>query len=267
MSTRSVPLTAMGFATLASAAPGRVFAGVGTSSPAVVEGWHGLEMPRPVAIAREYLPALRRALAGERLTADGEYVRSRGFRLTLAPATVPIVLAAINPRMLRLAGELADGVLLTWGTDEELAAKVGAVRDGARAAGRDPAEVRTLAVVYAYAGPRTAEARERLRRFLTLYASLPTHRASFRGALDLDEFAARWEAGDRAGAAALVDDEVIDRTTAFGSPERVAARVRDLWAAGVEVPLLMTIGAAPGDAEGICTTIEATARALNLPVV
>ena len=73
MATRGATLTAMGFATLASLAPGRVLAGVGVSSPLVVEGWHGRTFEPPVAYVRRFLPELRRALDGERLDS--------GFRL------------------------------------------------------------------------------------------------------------------------------------------------------------------------------------------
>ena len=90
-------------------------AGVGVSSPTVVERWHGRTFAPPLAYVREALPALRAALDGEKLAADGEHVRSDGFRLTLPPGPrIPIVLAAMRPRMIRLAGELADGAFLTW---------------------------------------------------------------------------------------------------------------------------------------------------------
>ena len=83
MSTRPVGLLAMGFQTLASLAPGRVVAGVGVSSPTVIERWHGGTFAPPIAYVREFLPALRQALDGEKLALDGKYVRSKGFRTTL----------------------------------------------------------------------------------------------------------------------------------------------------------------------------------------
>lgn len=262
MSTRSVALAAMGFATVASLAPGRVFAGVGAGSPVVVEGWHGRTLPKAVPLAREYVPALRRALAGEALDERGEHVRSRGFTLGLPPADVPIVLAAVNPRMLGLAGALADGVFLTWGAPEVLAERLARVRAGAEEAGRDPAAVRSLAVLYAYCGPDVERARARVRRFLTLYAALPTHNASFAGVVDVERLSARWDAGDRKGAAALITDEAIDRVAAVGTPTHVAERVRAVRAAGVDVPVLMTIGATVRDAEGARATIAAAADAV-----
>src|SRR6478609_666059 len=116
---RTPPLTAMGAATLQDLHPDReVLLGVGTSSPAVVARWHGAEYhaDRPLARMREYLTLLRMCLSGEKVDFDGDFHRVKGFRLgvRLGERRPRIVLAALNPGMLRLAGELADGVLLNY---------------------------------------------------------------------------------------------------------------------------------------------------------
>ena len=90
---RPPALTAMGFATLASCAPGRVIAGLGASSPINVEGWYGRSFGQPVATVREFIAVLRRALAGTRVSFAGQALRSDGFRATMpAPSPVPVVL-------------------------------------------------------------------------------------------------------------------------------------------------------------------------------
>ena len=111
---RPPALTAMGFATLASCAPGRVIAGLGASSPIIVEGWYGRPFGQPVATVREFIAVLRQALSGTRVSFAGRALRSDGFRATMPPPSpVPVLLAAMNPAMLRLAGQAADGVFLT----------------------------------------------------------------------------------------------------------------------------------------------------------
>ena len=259
---RTAVLTAMGFATLASLAPGRVLAGVGASSPIVVEGWHGLPFDAPRSRSREFVEVLRSVLAGDRTDADGEHVRSHGFRAALAPVDVPVMLAAMNPRMLRLAGAVADVAFLTWTPPDEYGPKIELVREGARAAGRDPDDVGIAASFWAYAGDRADEARERMRRFVLQYAMVPTHRPSFRHSLTgLERAAEAWAAGDRRAALRAVDDRAVDAMCAVGTGEDVAERVEAMRRAGVDLPIALTPGAEPGDAEGPAHTIERVAAA------
>lgn len=140
---RPPALTAMGFATLASCAPGRVIAGLGASSPIIVESWYGRPFGQPVATVREFIAVLRQALSGARVSFAGRALRSDGFRATMPPppSPVPVLLAAMNPAMLRLAGQAADGVFLTWTPPGEVAGRLAHVRDGERAAGRPAGQV------------------------------------------------------------------------------------------------------------------------------
>ncbi len=262
--TRSLPSLAMGFATLGSIAPGRVLAGLGVSSRTVVERWHGREFPPPIAFMREFVPAFRAALAGERIDLDSELLQVRGFRLTLLPPEpVPVMLAAMNPRMLRLAGELADAVQLTWCPPDEVPALVAQIHEGARAAGRDPAEVEVVASFFGYAGSRPELALERYRRFVLAYALQGTHRTAFMASIpEIEEAARRWSAGDRAGALRLVGDDAVHRLCAIG-PDALLHRVDALRAAGIDTPVLLPAGAEPGDFEGSRESIEVLASALR----
>ena len=256
MATRGATLTAMGFATLASLAPGRVLAGVGVSSPLVVEGWHGRTFEPPVPYVRRFIPELRRALAGERLAS--------GFRLTLElEQRVPIVLAAMRPRMIELAGELADGVFLTWCPPGEAEQRVALARRGAERAGRDPDELLVIVSYFAYAGPETGAALERMRRYLVQYACVPTHRDSFRGTLEhLDEIGEAWARGDRARALELVSDDEVRRISVVGSAEDVVRRAAEFHAAGIDLPIMVATAARVGDGVGPFATVEGVGRLL-----
>ena len=265
MSTRPVGLLAMGFQTLASLAPGRVIAGVGVSSPTVIERWHGGTFASPLAYVREFLPALRQALDGEKLALEGEYVRSKGFRTTLPPAPrIPVVVGAMRPNMVGLSGELADGAFLTWCPPEEAAERVELVREGARRAGRDPEELLIMASFFGYAGAEVDAARERMRRYVMQYASVSTHRDSFaRSIPNLAEVEAAWQAGDRQRAVELISDDSVDLLAPLGA-DAIAARVRDLHAAGIDLPIMVTTAARPGDGDGPLATIAAAAGPLGL---
>ena len=110
---RSPVTMALQAATLNELAGGRLILGLGLQARGYVEGWHGQRYERPVRAMREYLTILRQILGGESVTFEGEIFSVRGFQLTMQPPERPprIYMAAIGPQMLRLAGELADGVL------------------------------------------------------------------------------------------------------------------------------------------------------------
>lgn len=272
---RPPALTAMGFATLASYAPGRVIAGIGTSSPIIVGRWFGLDFEQPLTTAREFIAILRRALSGEPVTYAGGRLHTDGFRATMtvpaarsgaaAEAAVPILLAAMNPAMLRLAGRAADGVFLTWTSPGEIASRLAYVRDGEQRNGRPAGHVRAAASFWAYCGPRQEEALERMRRVVLQYAMVPTHRESFRNVFPrLDEATAAWQAGNRRAALSFVGDDTVRVLCAVGAPKTVAAHVRALWDAGVTMPVVLTPGAEPGDAAGARATISGLAQELGL---
>jgi probable F420-dependent oxidoreductase len=259
---RSAALTAMGFATLASAVPGRVLAGLGASSPAVVRDWHGRDFEAPLATVEGFVATLRAAWAGERVHVDRP--RTHGFRAgLLPPAPPPVVLAAMNPGMLRLAGRVADGVFLTWCPPDEVPAKLALVREGERAAGRAPGTVWAMASFWGYAGDRTPEALERMRRLVLQYAMVPTHRGSFVRAFGggLDHATELWRAGERRAALALVPESAVHLLCALGDGATVAGRARELHAVGVDLPVVLPPGAVPGDLDGPLDTLAALAGA------
>jgi probable F420-dependent oxidoreductase len=113
--TRGPALLAMSAAAMAEAAPGRFVLGLGAASPAVVESWNGMAFDRPYEHTRDVLRVVRAALAGERVDSTGPTLRVDGFRLERPPIQAPpILLAALRPQMLRLAGSAADGAILNW---------------------------------------------------------------------------------------------------------------------------------------------------------
>ena len=246
--TRPAPLAAMGFATLASAAPGRIVAGFGASSPIIVGRWHGIPFDKPFTTTREYLELFKRVMAGGRISYAGERLACDGFRLQMQPPEpVPVWLGAMGDRMLALAGEVADGAFLAWCPPGEVAAKRRIIHEAARAAGRDPGSVELVCSFWGYAGDRPDEARERMRRSVLAYAMVPTHRHCFAGCFGrLDEAAGAWAAGDRRRALGCVDDDVVDAVCAVGA-DAVRRRIAEYAAAGIDTPILLPTGATAGD--------------------
>src|SRR6056297_3416644 len=137
--TRSPAQLAMAAATLQEATGGRFLLGLGVSHPATMGTWHGVEVTRPLTAARETLRILAQLDAGERSDVDGSVRSSHRLRLSITPRPPATrrYLAAMGPRMLALAGESADGVLLNWASPTGIADAAHVVRAAAREAGRD----------------------------------------------------------------------------------------------------------------------------------
>jgi len=122
LGTAIVPAYTRGAATLAStvasmvqAAPGRFALGIGTSSNVIVENWNGVPFEEPYKRVRDTIRFLRSALAGEKVTEDYDTFSVKGFRLGLRIDEMPpILVAALRPGMLRLAGREGDGAIINW---------------------------------------------------------------------------------------------------------------------------------------------------------
>ena len=131
---RNVALTAMEIATLQRLFPSRVIAGIGHG----VQEWMGQVGARPespMTLLREYTTALTALLAGEHLTTSGRYVHLDDVALDWPPLEpAPLLVGAVGPKSLALAGELSDGTILTGGSTPEQAAAARAIIDPAAAA-------------------------------------------------------------------------------------------------------------------------------------
>ena len=259
--TRGPVLTGMAFASLASLAPGRVAMGLGTGSHMIVEGWNGRRLHAPLQTMRETVELLRRIVSGDRVEAAGPEVVVSPYRLQMpSPGPVPVIIGPFNPGMTRLAGEIADGVLLAWSAPDELAARIELVHEGAERAGRDPSSIEIGLYVQAYAGPRVEEAVDRFRRLVLEYAVRPTHRAAFVGSFpEIDRATELWQRGDRAGALALVPEEAVHRLVPIGEAATIVDRLEEVRALGVTLPVLYAQSLDRGDPASSAGTITAVA--------
>ena len=236
---RTPMVVAMAGATLQALHPERdVVLGIGISSPVVTERWHGVPYgDRPVARVREYVTLLRACLSGEKVDFAGDFYQVKGFRLgvRLGERRPKIVVGALNPAMLRLAGELADGVLLNYLPASHVAWSVDQVRAGGDAE------------VYAYVHAGICEREEGIdlaRRDLFSYAVVDAYARSFERAGFADEVAAVREAhaaGDREAAVNAVSDRMVDAIDVMGDADTVHATMRAYADAGVDVPVLMPL--------------------------
>lgn len=248
--TRTPASMAQTAATIDELSGGRFRLGLGVSHRPVVEGWHGQSIDRPVAEMREYVSIVRAILRGEDPPA-GEKWSTSFHLLGLDPRPeLPIYIAALSPGMLRLAGEIADGVML-WLCNPAY------IRDvvipetgrGRERAGRESEDFDVVAAVPAALTDDPAAAWEAMRRELIPYFSLPFYRAM----LDRSGFAEEVAAFDAAGGdPAAIGDRFLAALTAVGDEEAVRGGVQRYREAGATSPC---IGPIPR------TDFEATLRA------
>lgn len=255
---RTPPLAAMAAATLQQLSPERdVLLGIGISSPVVAGQWHGAEYgERPLAQVREYVALLRECLSGEAVTFDGDFHSVKRFRLLgrLGERRPKIVVAALGEQMLRLGGEIADGVLLNYLPASHVPWAVEHVRRGGDA------------TIYAYAHVAVTD-RERYadlaRKDLFSYAVVDAYAAQFAKAGFADavtEVRERHRARDREGAVAAVSDDMVDGVQIMGDAAHVRAAVQAYVDAGVEVPIVFPL---PWGDDRTAVVEETLAAAIN----
>ena len=239
--TRGPALLAMTFAALADAAPGRVTVGIGASSDVIVERWNGIPFSEPYRRTRDMIRFLKAALAGERVDGRFDTFTVSGFRLARPPEVVPpIVVAALRPGMLRLAGREADGAVLNWLSAEDVKTVVPEVGDGKEIVAR----------IFVCPSEDTEAARALARRMVAAYLTVPVYAAFHEWLGRGDRLRPMWDAwaaGDRRAAVAAVPDDVVDELVVHGSPSACRDHIARYVAAGVTVPIAYLVSRAPFD--------------------
>jgi 5,10-methylenetetrahydromethanopterin reductase len=209
MAARTPVACALAAATMEDLSDGRAILGLGVSHPGMTGGWHGLRPGSNLRWTREYVTVVRQVLDGNTSDFDGVELRSEGFELLGgARQDVPIVLAALGPKMLELGGRVADGVLLNWTTPSYAAESLARVLQasdaghGARAIG---------AYLRIAAGP---DAAGQARKHADFYTQLAAYRESLlrMGFPDTPDLA-----GEAARELILVGgaEEIADRVAAW----------------------------------------------------
>jgi len=248
--TRHPMSLAMALATLDEISNGRAALGIGTSSISLIEDQLGMVMRPRVTAMSEAVTLVRQLLTGEAVSFEGVRFRFRDAHLDVRPvhAGIPIYFAAMGPNMLRLAGGMADGVLLNVGASPRFVRwAVAEVVRGAEAAGRDPAEITIAAWLTIYVTSDHEAGLRRARQWLAGMLSIPQQGELLLegGGFDASILPAirrirgaypHW--GDVAAAGDLVPAEWAREMTLIGSADQVRDRLAEYRTAGVQVPVL-----------------------------
>jgi alkanesulfonate monooxygenase SsuD/methylene tetrahydromethanopterin reductase-like flavin-dependent oxidoreductase (luciferase family) len=232
--------------------------GLGVSHQVTVENWYQATVERPVRAMREYVAILRACFAGED-PPQGEMFRTAFHFMGYQPrADIPIYVAALSPRMLRLAGEIADGVVLWLCNPNYIRdAVVPEVRAGRERAGKDADSFDIVAAVPAAVTDDKQGTFAKMRGELVTYFSLPFYRAMIERSgfeADVATFDAGMQEGDVEKAKAGISDRFLELLTAIGSQEEVRAGVARYADAGTSSPCV-----APVSRTDFAATLEAAA--------
>jgi F420-dependent oxidoreductase-like protein len=276
---RTPALTAMTAATLDTLSAGRFRLGLGVSGPQVSEGWHGVRFDKPLARTREYVDIVRMALRRESVRYDGAHWTlplpdgpGKALRLTVHPVreTIPVYLAAIGPKNLELAGEIADGWLSIFFAPEHAEDSLTSVRTGRRLAGHDDLDgFDVAATVPVVVGSDLEACAEPVRAYSALYVGgMGSRDRNFYNQLAVrmgyGEAAARIQelylARQHRDAAAAVPFEFVDRTCLLGPKERITERLHAYAETGVTTLSVATY--APTLEERVAT-LRTVAEALD----
>lgn len=258
--TRTPATMAQTAATIDELSQGRLNLGLGVSHRPVVEGWHGQTIDKPVAEMREYASIVRAILRGEEPPTAGDRGADArwptGFRLLGLDhrAQLPLYIAALSPAMLRLAGEIADGVML-WLCNPSYIADVVVpeVRTGRERAGLGLEGFDIVAAVPGALSPDRKVAYEAMRNDLIPYFGLPFYRAMIeRTGFGADIAAYDAGAGDLSAMANAISDQFLEELTAVGDEQAVREGLERYKRAGAGSPCLGPIAG---------TDFEATLRA------
>jgi F420-dependent oxidoreductase-like protein len=257
---RTPTMTAMTAATLDTLSGGRFRLGLGVSGPQVSEGWHGVRFGKPLARTREYVDIVTLALSRERVRYDGQTYRlplpdgpGKALHLMVHPlrSHIPIYLAAIGPKNVELAGEIADGWQPVFFAPDHAEEHLAHLRSGRAKAGREMNGFDISATVPINVGDDVGACAEPVRPYATLYVGgMGSREQNFYNDLAVRmgfgdaaaEVQRRYLERNYAAACAAVPFEFIDGTSLLGPVDRIAERMQAYAAAGVTTLSLAPCG-------------------------
>jgi alkanesulfonate monooxygenase SsuD/methylene tetrahydromethanopterin reductase-like flavin-dependent oxidoreductase (luciferase family) len=207
---------------LAELAPNRFRLGIGASYPFIVSGMYGLTYGKPLAHLREYLAVLRGLLWEGTLNFDGDYYHVHvNVPPFIVPPRIPIVMATVRPKVFRLAGELADGAMVSWGPISYLKKfALPALEEGAKAANRPrPPLIASAPIIF---DTDFGNVRQAAHNALGMYVAVPAYIEMFQ------------LAGFSIGPNGQLPDELIQETFIYGDEATIRQRLLDMFAQGAD---------------------------------
>lgn len=233
--TRSPSQLALLGATLNEFSGGRFTLGLGVSTAAILEGWHGQQFHQPMQKLEETIRLLRLYFSGERFAFKGAHSSPANARLRVRPPP-KIALAALNDGMVRKAAQLADRVILNLYPTSRIKHALSLMDEGCREVGGKTRP--TLSVMlYSYVLGDEEKGLEAGKELVSFYASAPAYSQLFSSLgydSEAEDMAQAWEAKDRDGVKRVVTREMIDELSVVGTVQDLKERVKLYHESGVD---------------------------------
>jgi len=247
--TRNVMTLAMAFATLDELSSGRMMLGIGILWEPMAS-MMGITRTKPLVAMREHVEALHDLFDMKTVNTNGQFVRLRNVRLLKKPASIPIYIGATGFKMMELAGQIADGVLMNYLVSPEYnKTALKFLSQGAEKAGRSVNDVDRPQLIACSMDTDADKALDEARRVVTEYLFLEPHIMKASGVKPdileaIHKILGSWPAkpDKLQEGSALVDDDLVRTICAAGTPEDCKQKVREYVAAGCTCPVICPIG-------------------------
>ncbi len=258
LGTRTPAMLAMSALTLQKLSDGRFILGLGTSGPQVIEGWHGVPFDKPVTRTKETIDIIRQVTSGERLSYEGEVYQlplpdseGKAIRSAVPPTDIPIYIASLGPKNLRLTGAAADGWIGNSFFCDTADIFFDEIRAGAESADRTLDDVEmTVSVGVEFTDDLEQAGRRHASGFAFTFGAMGSAKSNFYNNAfarqgwgeDVAEVQRLWLAGDREAAAERVPAEIGLQTNLIGPPDEIRRRLREYRDCGVDTLRIGPIG-------------------------
>jgi len=237
---RTPGTVAMAATTLDMLSGDRSIIGLGTSTAAIVENWHGIKFERPASRMKEYVECLRLMASGEKVNYRGQFFRTNNFKIMRQPQRKQILIfvAAVNKKMVSLASELADGVLLYLRPLDELKKTTAELKQSTKGRNFEIAS----SFICALSDKEPEKARERAAKTLAFYVAVGKYYSrflsenGFKG--EVEGISVAYGKGGADSAAKLVPDRMLDSLAICGSREECRKSLAKFVSAGVTLPII-----------------------------
>jgi 5,10-methylenetetrahydromethanopterin reductase len=237
---RTPATVAMAATTLDMLSNNRTIIGLGASTAAIVERWHGVQFNRPVSRMKEYVECIRLIVKGEKVNYNGKFFKVSDFRILHQPqrSHIPIFMAAINKEMLSTASEVADGILLYLRPYEELKRTT---RELKRATKQKSFQI-ACSFICALSNKDPEKARQRAARTLAFYVAVGKYYSNFlvRNGFETEvkQITAEYKKVGPESAAKFVSDRMLSSLAICGSSEDCRESLSKFLSTGITLPIL-----------------------------
>jgi 5,10-methylenetetrahydromethanopterin reductase len=248
---RTPATVAMAATTLDLLSDNRTVIGLGVSTEAIVEKWHGVKFSKPLQRMQEYVDCLRQMITGENVDYSGTFFNVQNFKLLYKPPRrfIPILMAALNKKMIALSCAIADGVLLYLRPLEELRRTVAHIKSATKNLDRQF----EIACVFigAVSNKEPEKARQRAAKTLAFYIAVGKYYNEFLStngfAPEVHRITEEYRFNGLDAATKYVSEEMLDSLTISGNSEQCIHSIRRFYSCGISLPIIQVNPV--GDAE------------------